>query len=476
MTIAVPLLPRKAQIGRRDHAVVVGGGIAGLLTARALANHFTRVTLLERDRFPETPRPRAGTPQSRHLHVLWKRGLLAAEQLLPGLSAELREAGAQVMRFPAEMAWLRATGWRGRFDVTELITAGRGVLDWTVRKRVEGTAAVTVLTSREAVGLLPDESGKQVVGVRFRLKGSKLEEDLPADLVVDASGRSSAAPKWLAELGYPAPEEIRIDSGLGYATRYFEIPEGFQANWTGLNISTNPRVNRRMGWLYPQENDRWVVCLCGVNGDYPPTDEAGFLEYARSLRSPVLYEAIRDAVPVSPIAGYRQMANHRRFYERMAHWPSGFVVIGDAAAAFNPVYAQGMTIAALSALALDRCLRSERHPARLARKTQRAVAREVVGAWTLATNEDLRYPATEGATPGLRTRLINKYVAKCDVVANVDRVVCEHLVEVLTLNAPLRTLFKPAVLARVLTHKPTPQPREVDGLTWSDTQEAVTTP
>lgn len=370
--------------------------------------------------------------------------------------------------FPSEVAWLRATGWRGRFDVTQLLTASRGLFDWTIRRRLEAVPAVRMLTETAVTGLVADAHGG-VTGVRTRGHGPQSDvETLAADFVLDATGRSSAAPKWLEELGYSAPEEAGVDAMLGYASRFFKTPPGFEANWRGLNISTNPRVNLRMGWLYPQEDGNWVVCLGGMNRDYPPTDEQGFLEFAASLRSPVLYEAIRDAEPVTPIAGYRRTANHRRHYEKLRRWPSGFAVVGDALCAFNPIYAQGMTVAALSAQTLDHCLRKFDNPSRLSRAVQRGVARNVAGAWALATNEDMRYGGTKGPPLSWRTKRINRYVAKIDVAANVDEFLCVRLVRVLTMEAPLKSLFRPDVVVRVLAHRPKPQPREVDGLVWSD--------
>lgn len=462
------LLPHTRRKQSREHAVVIGGSIAGLVAARVLADHFAAVTLVERDRFPDTPRPRPGTPQARHLHVLWPAGLRALERWFPGLGDEMRAAGAPTVRFPGEVAWLRATGWRGRFDVTQLLTASRGLLDWTIHRRLGEAGRVRTLSGHEVTGLIGD--GRQgVVGVRTRRRGERdVEQELRADLVVDAGGRGSCAPRWLTDLGFPAPEETKIDARLGYATRFFAVPPGFTAGWRGLNISTNPRVGRRMGWLYPQEGGRWVVCLGGMTGDHPPTDEAGFLEFAASLRSPVLYEAIRDAEPVTPISGYRRTANHRRHYERMARWPAGFVVIGDAVCAFNPIYAQGMTVAAVSSLTLDRCLRTIEDPARLSRAIQRGVGRDASGAWRLATNEDMRYDGVDGPPLSRVTRMLNRYVAKVDVTANVNEYVCVRLVGVLTMAAPLRSLFRPGVMTRVLLHRPRPQPHEAGGLTWSD--------
>ncbi|MCO5993606.1 NAD(P)/FAD-dependent oxidoreductase [Actinoallomurus rhizosphaericola] len=434
---------------KREHAIVIGGSMAGLLTARVLTAHFERVTLIDRDRFPADPVFRPGVPQSRHLHVLWTRGLEIAEALFPGLEATLRAAGAEEVRVPADVLWLTSAGWRERFDATRLLTFSRPLLDHAVRDRLTGPPdggrkPVDVLDGHRVTGLLP--RGGDVAGVILGDDG-----ELHADLVVDATGRGSRAPEWLTALGHPAPPETRVDPLLGYASRYYAIPPGFDPGWKALYIQADPPATRRTGGLFPQEGGRWICSLSGAGRDYGPSEEAAFLEFAKGLRSPVLYDAIRDAEPLTPIVAYRRTANHRRHYERLPSWPRGFVVTGDAACAFNPIYGQGMSVAAVAALALDRCLRDPRPG--FERRFQRGAARSAAGAWLVATGEDLRYRETEAAPVRLRTRVINAYVDEVVATANVDRRVCERLVHVLALMAAPTSLFAPGVLARVAAHR-----------------------
>jgi 2-polyprenyl-6-methoxyphenol hydroxylase-like FAD-dependent oxidoreductase len=422
----------------RDHAIVIGGSLTGLLAARVLTDHFDRVTLVERDRFPASAAFRPGVPQSRHLHVLWTRGLELLEDLFPGLEKTLVGAGAEEIGVPSDVLWLTAAGWRERFEVTRLLTFSRPLLDWAVRSRLIGS--LEVLEDHEATGLVA--RGADVAGVSLRSG-----ETMAADLVVDATGRGSRAPSWLAALGYPAPPETRVDPLLGYASRYYAIPPGLSPGWKALYLQADPPRTRRTGGLFPQEGGRWICSLSGAGRDYGPTDENAFLDFAKGLRDPVLYETIRDAEPLTPITGFRRTANHRRHYDRLPAWPHGFVVMGDAACAFNPIYGQGMTVAAISALALDRCLREPRPD--WERRFQRQVARSGAGAWLVATGEDLRYRETEAAPVGLSTRLINAYVDRVVATANVDRRVCASLLDVLALTSPPTSLFAPAVLARI---------------------------
>jgi 2-polyprenyl-6-methoxyphenol hydroxylase-like FAD-dependent oxidoreductase len=427
-----------------DHAVVIGGSLAGLLAVRVLTDHFGRVTLIERDRFPSGAAFRPGIPQSRHLHVLWNRGLELLEDLFPGLEKTLLGAGAAEIGVPSDVLWLTSAGWRTRFEVTRLLTFSRPLLDWAVRSRLTGHPSLDVLEGNEATGLLAH--GPDVAGVALRSG-----ETMAADLVVDATGRGSRAPSWLAALGYPSPPETLVDPLLGYASRYYAIPAGFDPGWKALYLQADPPLTRRTGGLFPQEGGRWICSLSGAGRDYGPTDENAFLGFAKGLRDPVLYEAIRDAEPLSPITGFRRTANHRRHYDRLPAWPHGFVVMGDAACAFNPIYGQGMTVAAISALALDRCLREDRDD--LERRFQRQVARSGAGAWLVATGEDLRYRETEAAPTRLSTRLINAYVDHVVAAANVDRRVCASLLDVLALTSAPTSLFSPAVLARVTANR-----------------------
>lgn len=440
---------------KREHTIVIGGSMAGLLAARVLTAHFDRVTLIERDRFPTEPVFRPGVPQARHVHVLWTRGREVTELLFPGLEDALLAADAQEIRVPADVLWLTSAGWRERFDVTRLLTLSRPLLDWTVRTRLTcasgssgddepSRARVDVLDGRQVTGLLP--RGKDVAGVLLRSG-----EDIRADLVVDATGRGSRAPSWLAGLGYPAPPETRVDPLLGYASRCYAIPPGFDPGWKALYIQADPPATRRTGGLFPQEGGRWICSLSGAGRDYGPVEEDAFLDFAKGLRSPVLYEAIQEAEPLTPITAFRRTANHRRHYERMPAWPRGFVVIGDAACAFNPIYGQGMSVAAVAALALDRCLREPGSD--FERRFQRGAARSAAGAWLVATGEDLRYRETEAASVRLRTRLINAYVDQVVAAANVDQRVCERLVRVLALMAAPTSLFAPAVLALVAANR-----------------------
>lgn len=432
-------------------AVVIGGSLAGLCVARALADHVDEVSVVERDRFPDEPRVRPGVPQAHHLHVLVTAGQRALDRLFPGLVAELHEHGAVRASTPTDVLYLSTTGWRDRFPAThELVGASRELIDWVVRRRLLADPRIRFLAGHEAVGLLPDEAGTAVTGVALRPRGGVDGVDrLDADLVVDASGRGSRTPDWLAALGYGRPDEIQVDPGLGYASRRYTLPPGVGDDWKNILLMPKPPENPRGAVLFPIENNHWVLTLGGMADDVPPTDEAGFLEFARGLRSSVVYEVIRDAKPEGPIHGFRRTANHRRRYESMPRWPDGFLVVGDAACAFNPIYGHGMTVAAQTGLVIGEHLRA--HRGVLGRAAQAAVGRCSTTAWDVATGADLRYPTTVGNLERRRgSRLSRWYLDRTSRVADRDPYVAKAFTDVLHLVEPPTTLFRPGVAARVL--------------------------
>jgi 2-polyprenyl-6-methoxyphenol hydroxylase-like FAD-dependent oxidoreductase len=321
-------------------------------------------------------------------------------------------------------------------------------------------------------GLLPDADGNGVAGVRLRPQNQPngkglAEEQLLADLVVDAAGRGSRVPQWLEALGYDRPQETMINAHLGYASRIYRRPPRFQDDWKGIFVQAAPPDSTRGGVCFPIEGDRWMVTLVGGDRDYPPTDEAGFTDFARSLPSPMIHDVIRDAEPLTPIYRYRATENRLRHYEKLSRWPEKLLVMGDAACAFNPVYGQGMTTAALGVETLDRCLSEQRRRrpngdlAGLARRFQKKLAKVNKAPWTLATGEDYRYRETEGGKQDWATRIMHRYMDRVLRLSTEDAAVRLVLLEAFNLMKLPTALFQPGILARVLCHALT-RPRAVE--------------
>lgn len=303
--------------------------------------------------------------------------------------------------------------------------------------------------------LLSNPSKTSVTGVQVSF-GNETKADIPANLVVDASGRNSRTPEWLQALGYESPQETVVNSFLGYASRWYHLPEGFQPDWQTLIIWPKPPNKTRSGMLYPVEGNRWIVTLAGVGRDYPPTDEAGFLDFARSLRSPMIYEAIKDAQPLSSIFAYKRTENHLRHYEKLSKLPEGLLLIGDAVCAFNPIYGQGMTTAALGALTLDECLskqlsdQSDGNLIGLSRYFQQQLSKVISSPWLMSTGEDFRWPTTEGGKPDLITKLTQQYLYQVFLLQANSAQIHELFLEVLNMLKPPSAFFQPGIFIQVL--------------------------
>jgi 2-polyprenyl-6-methoxyphenol hydroxylase-like FAD-dependent oxidoreductase len=443
------------------HAVVIGGSMAGLLAARVLSDHFDQVTVIERDRYPLTPAPRPGVPQSRHLHALLARGLKILGKMFPGLSDELIAEGAVEIEVGSDLAWLSPAGWgiNVNFGIGAL-SFSRDLLDWVVRRRMSTVPNVRLLEDSEVKKLVRNECGDAISGVSFGRRNQTNEangddEFLASDLVVDAGGRASRLPQWLSAIGYEPPVETVVNAHLGYASRLYKIPAGFDARWKGIIVQAAPPAHIRGGLIFPIEDNRWIVTLIGGDRDYAPVDEETFLAFARSLRSPLIYEAIRGAEPLTPISGYRATENRRRHYEQLKRWPEALIVIGDGACAFNPVYGQGMTTAAIGAEWLAKCLReqcdrSDGKSGGLARRFQRGLASLNADPWTLSSSADYRYRDAEGRAPNRMTRFIHRYVDQVLALSTRDAEVRKRFLEVQGMLKQSSELFKPGVVARVI--------------------------
>jgi 2-polyprenyl-6-methoxyphenol hydroxylase-like FAD-dependent oxidoreductase len=444
-----------AQEPDTGHAVVVGASMAGLLAARVLAGHVDRVTVVDRDRLPDGAEQRRGVPQGRQVHVLLARGMAVLDRLFPGFRRDLEAAGAVSFRLPGDALVLSKAGWMDRRAPGWTMTsASRPLIEATLRRRLLELPGVIVLDDSEVTALDTSDDGRVVRGVSLRRVGSGDDSGFAdADLVVDASGRGSRTPHWLADLGYPEPERTQVDSHIAYASRLYRIPPGLSQDWHALMLMARPPGNPRTGYLAPIEGGRWIVTLMGAAGQHPPTDEAGFTSFLRQLSNPVIADTLAGAEPVSDIYAHRGTANRLVHYERMPRWPERFVVLGDAVCAFNPVYGQGITTAAIAAEALDDCLRAQRRrrPAGdlegLARRFQRELARRNRDPWMLSTGEDLRYPTTTGMTAGRVLRAQHRYLDRVEVAATRDPAVTEAYTRTFGMLERPTPLFRPRIVA-----------------------------
>lgn len=438
---------------RGQRALVLGGSLTGLLAARALAPWFQEVTIVERDPLNGAQEWRKGVPQSRHVHVLLKRGEWILERYFPGLVRDLLASGSEQIDMVGDTRWYYFGGWKTPFrSGLQMLCQTRGFLEARVRARVLDDTRVAIRSDAEAIDLL--FGGKRIDGARIRDRRSGELEELRADLVVDATGRGSRAPQWLVEGGFAAPDVDQVHVNVCYASRFYRRPAR-TPGWKGLLVYPKP-PGTKLGVIIPVEGDRWMVTLVGWFGDQPGGSDAEFLAFAAALDVPELYHAIRDAEPVSDVALHRFPSNRRRRYERLDPSPEGFVAIGDAYCSFNPIYGQGMTTGAIGAETLDLCLRDARGPdlAGFSRRFFRRLAQRIDPAWLMTTGEDLRSPEAVGERPRW-LGLLHAYTERIHRLTWSNRLVSLRFLEVMHLTRGPAALLDPRVVLAALVFRPT---------------------
>ena len=432
-----------------EHAVVIGGSMGGLLTARVLAERYDRVTVVERDELPAGFEGRRAIPQGRHAHALLPHGQACLETLLPGLCEELVADGAVTCDALGEMRFILGGHQFARPSTGQRsILAGRPFVEGHVRRRVRALPGVTLLDRCDVAGLTTGPDGARVTGVRIlRRADGSAEEPLRADLVVAATGRAARVPAWLEAMGHPRPPEQRLRIDVAYASRHLRLPAGALPRDRFVLVGARPELPRTL-FLFAHEHGRWILSLGGYGpGHRPPDDLAGHLAFAASVAPPDVFEAIAAAEPLRTISTHRFPDSIRRRYDRLPRFPQGLLVTGDAVCSFNPTYGQGMTVAAAEAVALRECLAEGERD--LARRFFRAAAAPTEHAWTLSTGADLSLPHVAGRRP-LRVRAVNAYLGRLRAVAEHDDAVAAAFIAVVGMRAAPPTVLRPAVAARVL--------------------------
>jgi 2-polyprenyl-6-methoxyphenol hydroxylase-like FAD-dependent oxidoreductase len=431
-----------------SHAIVVGASMAGLLSARALSDHAGRVTVVERDTLPLQGESRKGVPQGNHAHGLLASGYRVMDAYFPGMMDELEAIGAPRGDVVGDFLWFQYGAWKLRHNSgLEGIVVSRPCLEGAVRSRVRALPNVTFLEDHDALHPVFDSAAGRVTGLAVKNRESGAEETIAADLVVDATGRGSQSPKWLDEWGFGRPPETVVKVDVGYATRIFERrPGDFRNAMGGIVAGTAPQSTRYAAVL-AAEGPRWVVTLAGMLGDYPPATSAEWLEWAHTLPEPIVYDLVSQAKPLSEIVTYRFPANQRRHYEKMARFPGGYLVVGDAICSFNPIYGQGMSAAALESRALGETLAAGTDG--LARLFFARASKIADVPWLIATGEDLRYPQVEGKRPP-GFAIVSKYLERVHRVASWDPAVCRRFFDVANLLAPPTAVMAPGIARRVL--------------------------
>ncbi|HEY2272304.1 MAG TPA: FAD-dependent monooxygenase [Jatrophihabitantaceae bacterium] len=435
---------RKRQTSeRRRSAVVIGASMAGLTAAAALASQFEQVLVLERDELPESAAHRRGVPQSKHAHGLQPGGVKALEDLFPGLVGELTDAGVPVGDLGADGSWTIGGSTLSR---VELGLPGVGVtrpyLEHAVRTRVRALPNVELRDHVEVRGLLADDPTR-VVGIDLA-NADGTTERLAADLVVDATGKVSKLPAWLSALGYEAPAEEAVHCKMAYLSRRWRLADSAAAS--ELVTVITPAEQPHFGVMIRQEDGTHIVTLGGLLDSAPARTEDDYLDFAGALPLQRIADALVGATAVTELQPSHFPASRRRRYDKIAAFPAGLLAIGDAIASFNPMYGQGMTVAALEAVALrDMLVRGPLD----ARKFFGAAHRIEDVAWKISTGGDLRYDGVEGKrTPDMK--LMNRYLDRLSRAARSDAVLARQFLRVAGFIDRPETFFRPSIVWRVI--------------------------
>jgi 2-polyprenyl-6-methoxyphenol hydroxylase-like FAD-dependent oxidoreductase len=434
-------------------AIVIGAGIGGLSAAAALAPFFTDVVVLERDALASQAEQRSGVPQGRHAHVILSSGMNALQQLLPDFDKALAAAGA--VRYQAGLDLLierpgfdpfpqRDMGW-------QVYSASRPLLETTLRQALARLPNVTVRQRCSVKEILASDDGQRVTGLTFTHADGRAET-CDATLVVDASGRAAPTLAFLQAHGHTVPQSSEIGVDFAYATAVFAMPQNAPDHWQAAMVFPDPRVSTLYALLLPIEGRRWMVSIGSAHGAQMPGDPNGFMDLLLQLRTPTIYNALRHAEREGEIARYAFPASTRRHFDHLPSFPVGLLPVGDSICRFNPVYGQGMSVAAMEAVALQDLLRTlapqDQPLAKLAPAFFTSLLPVIETPWAVA-NLDFMYPQTRGERPADLDMTL-KFIAALNRVAAREPAVHKLMLQVQHLLKPRSAYQDPAIMQQVM--------------------------
>jgi hypothetical protein len=420
-----------------------------------LAQHFERVDILERDRLSTSPGSRSGTPQDRHPHGLLAGGLRALDRIFPGYERDLAAAGAVPVTFARDVQFERPdVGVLPKRDFgIPVLCATRPLIELVLRRRAEAVANVTLQPASRVIGFVPAAGGAGARGVQF-VNGSGRFETLDADLVVDGSGRGAPTLTLLDALCWDRPQVTEIGVDITYATAVVEIPRNATTEWKAVLTLPDPPHVALHAIILPTEGGRWITAIADHNVTARIETWEAFLEASRSLITPTVYNALRDAQPPEGIRHYRFPMSAWKHFERLPRLPRGVLPITDALCRFNPIHGQGMSSAAKQAFLLqnvvDRAVADPDPIAALQAGFMAEVASVLETPWSMSTSADLAFPQTRGERPDNFAEA-RQFEAALFRAAVIDPVVHRAMIEVAQLLQPHQRLREPDITQRIET-------------------------
>jgi 2-polyprenyl-6-methoxyphenol hydroxylase-like FAD-dependent oxidoreductase len=434
----------------KNKAIVIGGGISGKLAARVLSDHYREVVILERDQKPAGPLPRKGAPQGEHLHALLHAGEYGLEELFPGITENFYSGGAVKINSTIDLAWFHHGAWKVRYDggySTTLQT--RPHLEWHIEQFIKRIPNVVFKYNQVVENLLYDDAEDRIIGVQLK------EGTMQADLVIDASGVSSLTSSWLKKRGTLVPDE-KMEINLSYISKQYNLSDHHDRDWKIKMVYPNPPHQKMGGTISKVEGNRYIVTLMGyhhsINDKEVLKNDTGFVELAKKLPKLDIYQEIENGTPLSNTSIYRIPQIVWRRFDKLESLPIGLILIGDTVCRIDPVFGQGMSIAILESLALQKLL--QKHNGELHKVPSafhKKAAKIIAPIWNMVITEDFRYPATKGKKPfGLSVQ--QWYAKNIFLLSSQNQEVYDSFVKVMNLVRPITSLMKPSILKVVLLH------------------------
>lgn len=425
-------------------AIIAGGSIAGLSSAKVLSAVFDHVLVLEPDYIGSGIAARKGTPQANHVHGLLKGGGDALTEIFPGLPEHLEQAGAVPCNFSKEVRWYINEKWMPRFEGSLTIYfQTRPLLENCIREEVKALPNVELIHQCRVEDFLLDEARRRVTAVDVRYENGD-RETISGDFFVDAMGRGSFFPRWLKREGFGEVPQDRIKVNLGYASCLLELPDETR-DWKSVLIYPKGPSEIRGSTLVRVENGKWLLTLAGYHNEHPPADIEGFLAFAKSLPQPDIYDAVKNAKIISDIRLHRFPHGQWRHYDELPAFPLGILPVGDTNTSLNPLFGQGMSVAALSVRALAQEIEGTNTDnlesmAYLKNSYFKELRRIFATPWDLALGQDFRYPETIGKKPfGLKL----KNSLKSIIMGSSSIEIIEKFYQIVHLVEKERALYNP---------------------------------
>jgi len=437
-------------VSSNNQAIIIGGGISGKLAARVLSGFYNEVLILERDHEPVGPWPRKGAPQGEHLHALLHAGEYGLEELFPGITEDFYRSGAVKINSTLDLAWFHHGVWKLRYDgkySTTLQT--RPHLEWHVDQFIKRIPNVVIHYNQVVQDFLYDEEKNQIIGVQLK------DGSLLADLVVDATGVSSLSSSWLAKQQIEVANE-KVEINLSYISKQFQLSEKKNRDWKIKLVYPNPPHEKMGGTISKVEDNRYIVTLMGyhnvINDKEILKSDQSFVKLTQKLPKQDIFQELQEATPISNTSIYRVPHIIWRRFDKVKKLPTGLLLIGDTFCRIDPVFGQGMSIAILESLALQKLLKKHNHelekvPTAFHKKAVKIIA----PIWNMVITEDFRYPAAKGKIPfGLSIQ--QWYARKIFLLSSQNQEVYDSFIKVMNLVRPITSLMKPSILKVVLLH------------------------